>query len=294
MINDLKKFGDVEENASFKKITSIRIGGEIKYLCSPKTIDDFKNLMDYLIANNIPHKVVGKGSNIVACDSFFDGVVVRLNKMQSFVFEDNYVVADAGCSAIKLANEAMKRSKSNLEFISGIPGTMGGLVYMNAGAYKQEIKDILLEVLVYQNGEIKWINKDQLHFSYRHSSFMEEKDTLVLACKLALVDKDSEQIKALMDDRLKRRNTTQPIELPSCGSCFKNPENQFVWQLIDGIGMRGFQRNGLEVSQKHPNFIVNKGGAKFEDFIFITNKIKQDVKDKYGIDLFLEAELFEW
>lgn len=293
-INELKEFAEIEENSSFKKITSIRIGGDIKYIAYPKNIENLKKLIDYLLINDEKFKVVGKGSNILACDKFYDGVVIRLNKMQAYKFEENTVYCEAGVSAIKISTEAMKKGLSNLEFISGIPGTIGGLVYMNAGAYKQEIKDILIDVLVYKDGEVIWMKAEELEFAYRFSSFMKHKNWIVLACRLKLVEKDSESIKSLMDDRLKRRTSIQPLDLPSCGSCFKNPENTFAWKLIEGIGMRGFSLNGLEVSSKHPNFIVNKSGGKFDDFIYIVDKIKKDVKQKYDVDLHLEAEIFKW
>lgn len=290
----LKQLVEVEENSSFKKITTLRIGGQIKYICYPKNIDDLKKLIDYLISIKETFKIIGKGSNILACDKYYDGVIVRLNKMQYFEFKDNLLYCEAGVSAIKISIEAMKKGMSNLEFISGIPGTMGGLVYMNAGAYKKEIKDILHSVLVYRDGDILWMDAKDLFFDYRYSIFMKHKNWVILACKLNLVKTNSQEIKSLMDDRLKRRTAIQPLDLPSCGSCFKNPENNFAWKLIEGIGMRGFKLNDLEVSAKHPNFIVNKGNGKFDDFIFIVDKIKKEVKIKYDIDLHLEAEIFKW
>lgn len=290
----LKTFGDVDTESSFKKITTIRIGGKIKYLISPHTFEDLKNLLAYLKEKNAIFKVVGRGSNILASDKDYDGVVIRLNKLDNCYFQDEYAICEAGLSAVRLSTLAMNNGLSGIEFMSGIPGSMGGLVYMNAGAYKSEIKDVLDSVFVLKDNELVWLDASECDMSYRHSIFMENKDWIIIGCKLKLNKGDKEEIKELINDRLNRRKETQPINFPSCGSCFKNPENNFVWKLIDGIGLRGYRLNDIQVSEKHPNFIINNGNGKSEEFLSITNKIKKEVKEKYDIDLNLEVEIFEW
>ncbi len=290
----LKTFGDVDTESSFKKITTIRIGGKIKYLISPHTFEDLKNLLAYLKEKNAIFKVVGRGSNILASDKDYDGVVIRLNKLDNCYFQDEYAICEAGLSAVRLSTLAMNNGLSGIEFMSGIPGSMGGLVYMNAGAYKSEIKDVLDSVFVLKDNELVWLDASECDMSYRHSIFMENKDWIIIGCKLKLNKGVKEEIKELINDRLNRRKETQPINFPSCGSCFKNPENNFVWKLIDGIGLRGYRLNDIQVSEKHPNFIINNGNGKSEEFLSITNKIKKEVKEKYDIDLNLEVEIFEW
>ncbi len=293
IINFLSSHADLKLDASFKDITTIKLGGPIKYLVSPFDMNRLKVIVSFLKEYAIPFKVVGRGSNLVCGSKTYEGCVILLEHINHYHFEDdNLIYVESGMVIPRLCNTLAKLGYSGLEFASGIPGNLGGLVYMNAGAYKKEMSDIVKEVLVLEDGEFRWLKKEECEFSYRHSIFHERRDVIILAAKLKLEKKPSDDIKELIADRLARRRATQPLDKPSCGSCFKNPDGDFAWRLIDGVGMRGYCYNGIEVSNKHPNFIVNTGHAKGEDFVATLNLVKAKVLDKYGINLREEVEIF--
>ena len=250
------------------------------------------NKEDYLKTNKIPFKVIGNGSNLICGESEFDGVVICLKKLNSFEISNDEIYVEAGVMAPALANILAKQGLSCLEFASGIPGTMGGLIYMNAGAYKGAMADVINEVLVLKDNELTWIKNDECNFAYRNSIFRDHPHWVVIAAKLKLVKKSSEIIVDLMNDRLQRRKQSQPLDMPSAGSCFRNPDNGFAWKLIDGIGYRGICKNGVCVSEKHSNFIVNTGNGTAEDYLGIAYEVQDKVKEKYGIKLVMEVEKF--
>ena len=185
-----------------------------------------------------------------------------------------------------------KEGYSCLEFASGIPGCMGGLIYMNAGAYKGSMSDVVKEVLILKDDELLWLDGDELNFSYRHSIFHDHPRWVIVAARLKLTKKNREDIEDLMADRLRRRKETQPLDKPSAGSCFRNPEDGYAWKLIDGIGYRGYSVNDVCVSDKHSNFIVNDGQGTADDYLSIAYQIQDKVKEKYGIKLVMEVEKF--
>lgn len=292
-IEELSNICEIIQNRSFKDYTTIKIGGIIKYLALPKNVEQLQILMNYIQKHQLKFKLLGKGSNVVASDQTYDGVVINLKYFDQYSFQGDQIVAQAGVSIVKLATLAQKAGLKGLEFASGIPGSVAGVTYMNAGAYKSSISDLITEVLVLKENKLVWLKKTELEYAYRHSIFMKHPDWIILEVKMRLVKDDSQKILDIMNDRRNRRINTQPLNLPSCGSCFKNPDNYFVWQLIDGVGLRGYCLNGLEISSKHPNFIVNKGGGRFEDFVALTNLIKEKVAQKFQVDLKLEVEIFK-
>ena len=293
ILSFLSSHGDVRTDARFKEITTIRMGGKIAYLVSPYDMNRLTLIIKFLKEEDIPYKILGRGSNIICGEDDYDGCVIRLDHLNQYHFEDDDTLyVEAGVTAPRLANVMASQGLSGLEFASGIPGTMGGLVYMNAGAYKRSMSDIVTQVLVLKDDEFVWMNKDELGYAYRTSIFQKHPDWIILACSIMVTREKSDVIKDLIADRLKRRRATQPLEKPSAGSCFRNPENDFAWRLIDACGFRGYRYNGIEVSSKHPNFILNVENATANDFISTTNLIRLKVKDNYGIDLIMEVELF--
>ena len=293
MIEDfLKQHGDYSNNKCFKDLTTLKMGGPIAHFVVPNSFDDLKEIIEFLKANKIIFKVLGNGSNLICGESQFNGVVISLKKLNAYEISNEEVYVEAGVMAPMLANVLAKQGLSCLEFAAGIPGTIGGLVYMNAGAYKGEIGDVLNEVLVLKDNEFVWMKKEECNFSYRHSVFHDHPRWVIIAAKLKLVKKSNEIIEDLMNDRLQRRKQTQPLEMPSAGSCFRNPENGFAWKLIDSIGYRGVCKNGVCVSEKHSNFIVNTGSGTAEDYLGIAYEIQDKVKEKYGIKLVMEVEKF--
>ena len=288
----LSKHGDYSNDKCFKDLTTVKMGGHIKHFVMPSSVDDLKQIIEYLKTNKITFKLVGNGSNLICGESDFDGVVINLKKLNSYEISNDEAYTEAGVMAPFLANVLAKQGLSCLEFASGIPGTMGGLIYMNAGAYKSDMSNVVKQVLVLKDNELIWMDNEECNFSYRHSIFHDHPHWVILAAKLKLVKKSQEIIEDLMQDRFKRRKDTQPLDLPSAGSCFRNPENGFAWKLIDGIDYRGVTRNGVSVSQKHSNFIVNNGGGTAEDYLNIAYEIQDKVKNKYGIKLVMEVEKF--
>ena len=281
MIEDfLKLHGEYADDKYFKDLTTLKMGGHIKHFVMPNNVEDLRDIIDYLKTNMISFKVIGNGSNLICGESEFDGVVISLKKLNSYEISNEEVYVEAGVMAPALANVLAKQGLSCLEFAAGIPGTMGGLVYMNAGAYKGEMGDIINEVLVLKDNEFVWFKNEECNFSYRHSIFHDHPRWVVIAAKLKLVKKSNELIMDLMDDRFRRRKQTQPLDMPSAGSCFRNPENGFAWKLIDSIGYRGKCKNGVCVSEKHSNFIVNTGNGIAEDYLGIAYEIQDKVKDK--------------
>ena len=293
MIEDfLKQHGEYSQDKYFKELTTLKMGGHIKHFVMPNSVDDLMAIIDYLKTNKIMFKVVGNGSNLICGEAEYDGVVICLKKINSYEINNDEIYVEAGVMVPSLANNLAKQGLSCLEFAAGIPGTMGGLVYMNAGAYKGEMADVVKQVLVLKDNELVWMEKDECNFSYRRSVFQEHPHWLVVAAKLKLVKKDCELISDLMQDRLLRRRQTQPLDMPSAGSCFRNPEGTFAWKLIDSLGYRGVNRNGICVSEKHSNFIVNTGSGTAEDYLAIALEIQDKVKEKYGIKLVMEVEKF--
>ncbi len=288
----LQQHGEYHDDKKFSDLTTLKMGGKIAHFVLPESIDGLKSIIAFLRGNRIPYKMIGNGSNLVCGSGSYDGVVICLKKLNSYEIRNDEVYAEAGVMAPTLAMTLAKQGLSCLEFASGIPGCIGGLVYMNAGAYKGSMSDIVKEVQILKDDEIIWLNNEDMQFSYRHSILHDHPHWIVVGAKLRLTNKPSEEIEDLMADRLRRRKETQPLEYPSAGSCFRNPEDNFAWKLIDGVGYRGFCKNDVCVSDKHSNFIINTGNGNAEDYLDIVYKIQDKVKEKYNIKLLMEVEKF--
>lgn len=296
ILEKLNRHGDVECNEPLTKHTTFRIGGNARYFIYPKNEMSLLRILEICKENELPYKIFGKGSNILCSDNDFNGAVICLdryfNEMQ--FEEDGSVYAQAGVSLILLAHEAMKMSLSGLEFASGIPATLGGAIYMNAGAYKSNMQNIVSKVYVAKADCCEWMDVTQLQYSYRHSIFHEHRDWVIIGARLALQKGEQSEIKALMDSRRERRMQSQPLDKPNAGSMFRNLEAYPAWQLIEEIGYRGKRVGGACVSDKHANFIVNEGGAKASDVISLVVEIQKEVQKKYGLEMKMEVEKFNW
>ncbi|MBR2553144.1 MAG: UDP-N-acetylmuramate dehydrogenase [Erysipelotrichaceae bacterium] len=290
--NFLSSHGDLRIDARFKDITTIRIGGKIDYLVSPYDVERLLLILRYLREKDIPFKILGRGSNLLCGEADYEGCVIRLDHINEYSFDKDSVTVGAGASVVRLSKLLALQGLSGFEFASGIPGTIGGLIYMNAGAYKSSASEIVKRVLVLDEERQFWMDKSELDFAYRSSIFQKHPEWIILGGEFNIREGDREEILKLMADRLKRRQETQPLDKPSAGSCFRNPEGDFAWRLIDGVGMRGYQFNGIKVSEKHPNFIVNMGSATANDFLITSNLIQSKVKEVYGVDLRREVECF--
>ncbi len=292
---ELKQYATINEAVSFKTLTTLRIGGTADYVAYPKSMLALSQCIQCCVDHDVPFKIIGKGSNLLCSDKAYHGVVIRLDRtLCDFYIQDNHCLVEAGCSIIALTYALINEGLSGLEFASGIPGTVGGLTYMNAGAYKSKMKDVIKEVLVYKEGNFEWLSNEECNFSYRYSIFHDHPDWVILAVRLELQKGDPNEIKALIDDRRQRRMDTQPLNFPSAGSFFKNFEDYSAWKCIEDLGYRGKQIGGAMVSDKHANFLVNVGDAKAEDFLKLVDLIQESVLTKYGRRLIMEVEQFNF
>lgn len=280
---------NIKENESLKLHTTYKVGGVAKYYISPESIDELIKLVKYLKENNIKYMILGNGSNTIFSSKTYDGVVINLSNLNKMEINGNKIFVEAGYQLIKLALDAMNNSLSGLEFASGIPANVGGAIFMNAGAYKSEIANIITDVtFLDEDLNIKTLNKDELDFSYRHSIF-QEKDYIIISANLELEYGDKEEIKEVINTRKERRMETQPLEYPSAGSVFRNPaEDIYAGKLIEDLGLKGYSIGDAKISEKHANFIINNGNATGEDIKDLIDLVKTKVKEKYNIDLIVE------
>ncbi len=295
ILKRLQQYCTIEYDKSFKNLTTFKIGGIAKYVIYPKDEFSLKSILDILNENNLAYKVFGHGSNLLCDDEIYEGFIIKLTRnMSNFYFADNELIAQAGCSIISLSYKASEKSLSGLEFASGIPGTLGGSIFMNAGAYNSSMSDIIDSVKVIRNNEIVWLSNSQCQFGYRSSVFLNNPDWIILEAKLILKPGNVADIKKLMKNRQQRRMASQPLNYPSAGSTFRNIGDIFAWKLIDEIGFRGKTVGGAAVSEKHTNFIINKGNAKAKDVVELSDQIIEIIKEKYGIEMIMEVEKFNW
>ena len=278
-----------KEDISLRNYNTYRVNTICKFLVFPKTVEELSNIIEFLKNNNIKYYMLGNGSNIILSMEYYDGVMIKLDNFNSVVYKDNLVTAEAGCSLIKLSLDTIDKGFTGMEFSTGIPGCVGASVAMNAGAYNTDLSEIIKEVKVLTpENEIKTLSKKELEFSYRTSFLKRNKKYIVLSATFQLEDGNKEEMKALIEQRMKKRTETQPLELPNAGSVFRNPEGNHAGALIEQANLKGFNINGAEVSTKHANFIVNKGNATGKDIIELIEKVQKEIKDKNNIELKLE------
>lgn len=279
------------KNISLKKYNTYKIDVNCDYLVYPKSIHELQELLKYLKDNNIHYLILGNGSNVILARPNFD-VVIKLDRINNIEIKDNIVIAGAGVSLIKLSNICMENNLNGLSFAGGIPGLLGASTAMNAGAYKEDMASIVKEVKVLTpNLEIKTMKNSELEYAYRDSFLKRNKDFICVEVTLSLEYEDKEIIKHRMLDRRDRRISSQPVNMPSAGSVFRNPEGLSAGKLIEDIGLKGYTIGGAQVSEKHANFIINTSNATYEDIISLIDYIKEKVKEKYNIDLILEQEI---
>lgn len=291
-----KNIGLLLENEPLSKHTTFRVGGPARCLVIPNSKQSLVETMKLINKYELPFKVIGRGSNLLPSDRLFEGIIVKCDKGLDHVeIDGTQVTVGAGVSTILLANKVAKCELAGLEFISGVPGSVGGAIYMNAGAYNREIQDVLVKALILDEaGELKWLMVEEMGFSYRQSILQTHRNWIVVEAVLQLEKGSYEEIMELMKARKVRRIESQPTNLPSAGSTFRNPLPHYSWQLIEKSGLRGVRIGGAEVSQKHCNFIVNVGGATATDIYELIQHVQAVVFEKHGIQLHPEVEMFNW
>lgn len=288
--------GKIEKDVSLKKYTTYKVGGMAKCIIYPKNTDKLVQLIKLINKYNLKFKILGKGSNLLFSDNDFNDIIIKLDCFDNVTFNDNRVTVGAGFSLMKLSLLAAKRGLAGLEFASGIPGTVGGAIYMNAGAYKSDMGYITssVKVLTPDLKIIELVNSE-LDFHYRSSFFQKHRGYVCLEADLKLANGNKEEIEKVIKDRRERRISTQPLEYPSAGSVFRNPSpNQPAGKIIEDLGLKGLTKGGAQISKRHANFIINIGNASAKDVKELISFIKETVKDEYDIDLKVEQEFVNW
>ena len=296
MIENFIEKNNIEyyKEVGLKKYNTYKINTKAKYLFFPKNIEELKEIVKFLNENKIKYIILKNGSNIIFSKEYYDGAIVKLDNLNTLIRKENDLYVEAGYSLIKLATEAAIMGLSGLEFASGIPGNVGASIAMNAGAYNHSFSEIVesVEVLT-DNYEIKTMKHDEISFKYRDSFFKHNSKYIILSCKLNLIPSSREEIFELIKSRKERRIETQPLDYPSAGSVFRNPEGMHAGELIEKCGLKGHQIGGAMISKKHANFIINYDNATGEDIIKLINYTKEKVKEKYNVELILEQIIID-
>lgn len=279
------------ENASLKRYNTWKLSGNAEFLVHIHSIKELSSLYTYILANDVPYFIIGKGSNILVPDEGIKGIVIRLGKeFESININENFVKAGAAASFIVLCLNVAKQGLSGLEFGAGIPGSVGGAVTMNAGAHKSDVSKVLKEIKVLdETGQVRTLTNKELDFSYRKSVIQEEK-WIVLEATFELTTANKEEIVKITNDNKEYRLKTQPLKEASCGSVFKNPLPEYSGNLIEKIGLKGHRIGNAQISEKHGNFIVNLGDASSNDVISLIKLAQEKVQEQYGVQLHPEVQ----
>ncbi len=277
------------EEASLKRYNTYRVDAKCKYLVFPKDELQLIELLKYLKKKKQEYIILGNGSNVILANDYYDKVVILLHKLNKCKIDDNTIYVDAGYSLQKLAIETSTSGLTGLEFACGIPGLVGSSIAMNAGAYNNSLSEIVESVnVINKDLEIVTMTNHELKFGYRTSLLKKEKEYIIISAVLKLEHGDKDEILERISKRRVKRIETQPLDMPSAGSVFRNPQDLYAGELIEKSGLKGYNINGAEISKKHANFIVNTGGATGKDIIKLINLAKEKVKENYNVELILE------
>ena len=285
----------VRYDEPLKNHTTFKIGGNCIALIEPREVSDIVETIKICRENSIKFFVIGNGSNLLVPDEGYNGVIIKLkSEFSTIQVEGEYLIVNSGAKLSEVYTVAYENSLTGFEFASGIPGTIGGAIYMNAGAYGGEMKDIVesVEVLDLDNFELRELKNEELEFSYR-KSIIQRKNYIVTTIKLKLQKGNKEEINAVYEDLRERRNSKQPLNFGSAGSTFKRPEGHFASKLIEDAGLKGYHINDAWVSEKHSGFIVNKGNASFKEVMELIEYVQKVVFEKFGVKLETEVRILK-
>ena len=294
IIDELKRLLPEEQvkiNELMKNHTSFKVGGNAKYYVIAKTIEDVKNIVEFVNAKKFPIYIIGNGTNLLVSDKGLDGIVLKIS-LQEIKINDSVVEVSAGVPLGKLAQILLKEEIEGFEFAGGIPGTIGGAILMNAGAHGGEMKDCIREVTCLEKSTNKIVKfkNEECKFTYRNSIFSNN-EYIILGAKLEFKKGNKEEIQEKMNENLKFRKEKQPLEYPSAGSTFKRGNDFITAKLIDECGLKGYMVGGAQVSEKHAGFLINKQNAKAKDIYNLINYVKKVVFEKTGKTIELEVKL---
>ncbi|WBB28980.1 UDP-N-acetylmuramate dehydrogenase [Parvimonas micra] len=285
----------VRYDEPLKNHTTFKIGGNCIALIEPREISDIIEAVKICRENSIKFFIIGNGSNLLVPDEGYNGVIIKLKgEFSTIQVEGEYLIVNSGAKLSEVYTVAYENSLTGFEFASGIPGTIGGAIYMNAGAYGGEMKDIVesVQVLDLDNFELRELKNEELEFSYR-KSIIQRKNYIVTSIKLKLQKGNKEEIKAVYEDLRERRNSKQPLNFGSAGSTFKRPEGHFASKLIEDAGLKGYHINDAWVSEKHSGFVVNKGNASYKEVMELIEYVQKVVFEKFGVKLETEVRILK-
>lgn len=285
--------GKVKENEPLAHHTTIKIGGPADVFVEPNSIESLQKVMAIIQKHQVNWRAIGRGSNLLVSDEGIEGVVIKLGEgLDELIINDDEVTVGGGYSLIKLATLTSKQGLSGLEFAGGIPGSVGGAVYMNAGAHGSDMSRILKKAqILFPDGTIEWLTNEQMEFAYRTSILQKKRPGICIAAVLQLKKGQREEIVAAMQKNKDYRRDTQPWNYPCAGSIFRNPLPNYAGKLIEEAGLKGYTIGGAKISEQHANFIVNIGNAKAQDVLDLIIYVKGMIQRLYGIELETEVEI---
>jgi UDP-N-acetylmuramate dehydrogenase len=285
--------GSVKENEPLANHTSMKIGGPADILIEPSSIENLRKAVEVIKNSGFKWTVIGRGSNLLVSDKGIEGVVIKLGSgLDDLEIDGTRVTAGGGLSLVNFAITISRKGLSGLEFAGGIPGSIGGAVYMNAGAHGSDISQILEKAYVlFEDGSLEWLSKEEMKFSYRTSILQKERPGIVVGAIFQLEEGNRDEIVSELQKNKDYRKETQPYNYPSCGSVFRNPLPNYAGNLIEKSGLKGHQIGGAQISELHANFIVNKGNAKAEDVLGLIQHVKDTVLDLHGVKMETEVEI---
>ena len=282
---------DVKINEKLSQYVNFKVGGPADILVTPRNKEQIIRTVNICKENNIPFYVIGNGSNLLVKDVGFRGVVMSLTKVNNITVDGERIEAECGAMLKQVSDKAVENSLTGFEFACGIPGTVGGAVFMNAGAYNGEMSQVIESAdVINENGEIITLNNEELDLGYR-SSIVMKKGYVVLSAVFKLEKGTVKSIKDLVADLTNKRESKQPLEYPSAGSTFKRPEGYFAGKLIQDAGLKGYSIGGAAISEKHSGFVINKGGASAKDILDLIHHIQDEVKKQFGVELHTEVRI---
>ena len=280
---------NIKENEPMKNHTSFKVGGPADLFLMPQTRAELQAVLEICKESEKPRYIMGNGSNLIVRDNGYNGIIINTKALNQVKTVGETLIAEPGISLKDLANVALEQKLTGLEFASGIPGSLGGAVTMNAGAYDGEMKQVIKSITVItEDGSLKTISADQCHFDYR-SSILQQHNWVLVSVELILKNGDYQAIQAKMLDLNTQRQTKQPLEYPSAGSTFRRPVGYYAGKLVQDAGFKGHSVGGAQVSEKHSGFVINKGGATAADILNLIGAIQAAVKDQFGVDLKTEV-----
>lgn len=281
----------IQYNVPMSKYTSFKVGGPAECLIKIETLEELKQILEIAQNNNIKTTIIGNGSNILVKDKGIKGIVLKIEIKKFELSKENELIVGSGNKLGEIAQKLVKEEITGFEFASGIPGTVGGAIRMNAGAHGSEMKDVVKTITyINKNGKINTIENSQAEFEYRKSIFSRN-DFIIIEAKMQFSKGNKEEIQAKMQEYLTYRKEKQPIEYPSAGSTFKRGKDFITAKLIDGCGLKGYKIGGAQISEKHAGFIINTGNATAEDILRLIEYTKKQVYDKFGKEIEPEIEI---